>query len=60
MLWEWTEAQEQSFKGLQKQVAEEVTLRIPDNEGQFRIETDASEFATGAILSQQDRQLVFF
>ena len=30
-------------------------LRIPDEEGQFRIETDASEFTTGAILSQQDR-----
>ena len=55
MLWEWNEAQEQSFKRLQRQVAEEVTLRIPDDEGQFRIETDASEFATRAILSQQDR-----
>ena len=47
--------QQESFERLQKQIAEEVTLRIPDDEGQFRIETDASEFATRAILSQQDK-----
>ena len=52
---EWTRDQETSFKQLKERIAEEVVLRIPDEEGQFWIETDASEFATGAILSQQDR-----
>ena len=29
-------------------------LRIPDDENPFRLEPDASEFATGAVLSQLD------
>ena len=55
LLWEWTPEQQEVFKGLQTQIAEEVTLRILDDEGQFRIETDASEYTTGAILSQQSQ-----
>ena len=53
--WEWMRDQETAFKQLKEQIAEEVVLRIPDEEGQFQIETDASEFTTGAILSQQDK-----
>ena len=51
--WEWGVEQELAFEGLKNQIALEVTLAIPNNEGQYRIEIDASDFTMGGILSQQ-------
>jgi len=31
-------------------------LRIPNNEDLFKLSTNASDFATGAVLSQKDMQ----
>jgi len=31
-------------------------LRIPNNKDLFKLSTDASDFATGAVLSQKDMQ----
>ena len=53
--WEWTEDQQKAFKGLKAKISEEITLTIPNNEGQFRIEVDASDFAMGGILSQHQK-----
>ena len=48
--------QEEAFQGLKCQIAKEITLAIPADEGQFRIEVDTSDFAMGGILSQQQQK----
>ena len=54
--WIWEEEQRQAFQGLKDQIANEIVLAIPADEGQFRIEVDASDFAMGGILSQQQKE----
>ena len=44
-----------AFEGLKAKISEEVTLTIPNDEGQFRVEVDASDFAMGGILSQHQK-----
>ena len=53
--WLWEKEQEKAFQGLKSQIAKEITLAIPADEGQFHIEVDASDFAMGGILSQQQQ-----
>ena len=53
--WLWEREQTDAFQGLKHQIAKEITLAIPADEGQFRIEVDASDFAMGGILSQQQK-----
>ena len=53
--WEWTDDQQKAFEGLKAKISEEITLTIPNDEGQFRIEVDASDFAMGGILSQHQK-----
>lgn len=52
--WIWDDAQEQAYQNLKKAFTTAPILRIPDDENPFRLETDASDFATGAVLSQLD------
>ena len=54
--WMWEGEQQQAFQGLKNQIANEIVLAIPVDEGQFRIEVDASDFAMGGILSQQQKE----
>ena len=42
------------FETLKKAFTTAPVLKIPDDENQFRLETDSSDFATGAVLSQYD------
>ena len=42
-----------AFKGLKGQTIKEITLAIPNNKGQLRVEVDVSDFTMGGILSQQ-------
>ncbi len=51
--WMWTILQEEAFMGLKARIGEEVVLAIPVDKGQYWVETDASDFAMGAVLSQQ-------
>ena len=53
--WSWEKEQTDAFQGLKHQIAKEITLAIPADEGQFRIEVDPSDFAMGGILSQQQK-----
>ena len=53
--WEWTEEQQKVFEGLKAKISEEITLTIPNDEGQFWVEVDASDFAMGGILSQHQK-----
>ncbi len=51
--WMWTGLQKEAFIGLKMRIGEEVVLAIPADEGKYRVETDGSDFAMGAVLSQQ-------
>ena len=51
--WLWMELQSIAFQGLKDLVARNVVLKIPDDDGQFDVEVDTSDFAIGGILSQQ-------
>ncbi|QRV99033.1 Retrotransposable element Tf2 protein [Ceratobasidium sp. AG-Ba] len=50
--WEWTDECAQAFEQLKEALRSAPVLIIPDISKQFFLECDASDFATGAILSQ--------
>lgn len=49
----WAEEQQNAFETLKRLFTEAPVLRIPDPTLQFIVETDASNFALDAILSQR-------
>ena len=49
--WEWTEKQEKAFKKLKEQFTKEPVLAAPDIDKKMRMEVDASDYATGGVLS---------
>ena len=51
---EWTEKCQRAFDDLKKRFTEELVLMMPDQTWPFQIETDASKYATGAVLTQLD------
>jgi hypothetical protein len=51
--WVWSKEQEEAFKGLKKALTTAPILIMPDEDEPFRIETDASDYAIGAVLSQK-------
>jgi len=50
--WEWTEERQQAFNDLKSRLVQEPILALPANEGQYILDTDASDFGLGAVLSQ--------
>jgi hypothetical protein len=44
------------FDALKGQITSAPILSSPDNSSPFRIEADSSDFATGAVLSQQSTE----
>ena len=52
--WNWTEIQQNAFQELKIEVTSEKILIIPQQGKPFRMETDASNFAVAAILSQEE------
>jgi len=51
---EWTNNCQKAFDELKKRFTEEPVLMMPDHTRPFQIETDASKYATGAVLTQLD------
>jgi hypothetical protein len=51
--WTWGEAQQTAFDELKHAVTSQLVLMFADDARPFRIEADSSDFATGAVLSQQ-------
>lgn len=49
---EWGPSQAAAFRSLKQAIAKEPTLVLPNPELPFVVHTDASGFATGAVLSQ--------
>ena len=50
----WTKAQDDAFKSLQNMLCTAPVLILPDYGKPFTLTTDTSDFATGAILEQED------
>jgi len=51
--WEWTKKQEEVFKELKKRFTEEPVLVAPDIDKKMRMKVDASDYATGGVLSME-------
>ena len=49
--WEWMEKQEKAFKELKEWFTKEPVLAAPDIDKKMRMEVDASDYATGGVLS---------
>jgi len=54
--WTWGKEQQSTFEVLKKAFTTAPVLRIPNDKDPFKLSTDASDFATGAVLSQKDMQ----
>jgi hypothetical protein len=52
--WDWTSECQAAFDTLKASFTSSPILILPDPAKLYRIECDASDYATGAILSQQD------
>jgi hypothetical protein len=50
--WIWESEQEEAFKTLKTRFTTAPILQIPNEKAPFRLETDSSDFATGAVLEQ--------
>src|SRR5260221_14405711 len=57
--WSWGAAKQQAFDVLKSAVTSAPMLAFPSKSGPFRLECNASNFATGAVLSQQQEDGLF-
>ena len=57
--WPWSQAQTDAFAALKQAIAAAPVLCVPDPTRPFTVNTDASNFAIGAVLSQNDRPVAF-
>src|SRR5271163_1772770 len=54
--WKWDLDERTAFELLKGKIISAPILALPDNSAPFRIEADSSDFATGAVLSQQSSE----
>ena len=52
---EWTNKAEESFQTFKRILAEDLVLELPDLNETFVLDTDASDIASGWVLSQNDK-----
>src|SRR5258705_1427005 len=57
--WSWGAAEQQAFDALKSTITSAPMLTFPSKSGPFCLECDASNFATGAVLSQQQEDGLF-
>jgi len=55
-IWNWGVEQQNAFEVLKKAFTTAPVLRIPNDKDPFKLSTNASDFATGVVLSQKDMQ----
>ena len=51
--WNWDVDAQEAYEELKERLCNPPVLTIPDNEGPFWVEADASGYATGGILLQK-------
>ena len=51
--WDWTQSCQDAFDALKAAFTSSPVLLMPNPSKPYRVEVDASDFATGGILSQQ-------
>jgi len=51
--WDWTEREEKAFKELKEKFTKEPILAAPNIDKKMRMEVDASDHATGGVLSME-------
>jgi hypothetical protein len=56
----WMKEAEQSFNLLKQNITEQPILVLPDFQKTFQVKCDASGFAIGAVLSQEDKPITYF
>ncbi|EEB89036.1 hypothetical protein MPER_12920 [Moniliophthora perniciosa FA553] len=54
--WEWGKAEQDAFDTIKGFITSTPILILPDSTKPYRIEADSSDFATGAVLSQQSAE----
>jgi hypothetical protein len=55
----WGKAQQQAFDDLKHRLCSTPVLALPDLQQQFDIETDASDYAVGIVLTQQGHPVAY-
>jgi hypothetical protein len=50
----WNDEQRAAFNGFKDRIAEDAVLALPNDTGQFRLEADASEGATGSVRNKME------
>jgi hypothetical protein len=56
----WTEEAEKSFNFLKQKITKQPILLLSDFQNTFQVKCDASGFAIGAVLIQDDRPISYF
>jgi hypothetical protein len=56
----WTEEAKKSFNLLKKKIMEQPIMVLPYFSKTFQVKCDASGFAIGSVLSQDDRSITYF
>jgi transposase InsO family protein len=51
--WEWGSDQQKAFDELKRRITSEPVLTLPRSNGKFRMEVDASGYAIGGVLQQE-------
>jgi hypothetical protein len=57
--WHWDEVHQRAFDHVKATIAREVVLAYPDFSKVFEIYTDASSKQLGAVITQENRPIVF-
>src|SRR5258707_15443979 len=57
--WSWGAAKQQAFDALKSAITSTPMLTFPSKSGPFHLECNASNFATGAFLPQQQEYVLF-
>jgi len=51
--WQWEKEQQKAFDELKRVFTTRPVLVVPDLDKEFRVEADASNYATGGVLSMK-------